>query len=289
MDQKKKAGKVGSRYFLIDNFKYPEGIRLAVNFTFDYDTMLKLRLANEPAMELTEGEVGGRVGIWRVMDLFDQVGIKFTLFTPGRICELYPDSVKEALKRGYEVANHTWEHRVPPELELEKDHLRKTTEALEKLCGKRPVGARSGHKISLLKEEGYIYESHSQSPPDDIPYYQFEKDGQSCMLCIPFHITLDDAMYYRFGWQGAVNPGNRIADPSKVYEIWLAAFRQYYKMGRYLNFCCHPYISGRALRIEMLKRLIFEMKKMPGVWFCTCEELARYCLDQFPPPREFGE
>ena len=275
----------GTQYALLDNFRYPEGIRLAVSFTFDYDTMLKLRLSNEPAMELTEGEFGGRVGIWRAMDLFDQVGMKFTLFTPGRICELYPDSVKEARRRGHEVANHMWEHRIPPEPELEMDHLRKTTEALEKLCGQRPVGTRSAHKVSLLKKEGYIYiSSYSRNALDDIPYYLFDGDGRTCLLNIPFHVALDDAMYYRFGWQGAVNPGNRLADPAQVYEIWISAFRQQYKMGRYLNVCCHPYVSGRAMRIEMLERFIFEMKKMPGVWFCTCEEMARYCLEHFPPP-----
>jgi peptidoglycan-N-acetylglucosamine deacetylase len=25
------------------------------------------------------------------------------------------------------------------------------------------------------------------------------------------------------------------------------------------------------------------MKTLPGVWFPTCEEVARHCLDHFPP------
>jgi hypothetical protein len=32
----------------------------------------------------------------------------------------------------------------------------------------------------------------------------------------------------------------------------------------------------------MIERLILEMKQRPGVWFCTCEELARYCIERFP-------
>ena len=41
--------------------------------------------------------------------------------------------------------------------------------------------------------------------------------------------------------------------------------------------------SGRALRIAMLDRLIARMKTLPGVWFPTCEQVARYCLDRHPP------
>lgn len=273
-----------SKYFLIENLQYPEGVRLAVNFTIDYDAQLNRRLKKEPAMELTQGEFGGRVGIWRLMELFDKYDIKLTLFTPGRICELYPESIKQAIERGHEVANHMWEHRVPSDFELEKDHLRKATEAINSLCGKKPVGTRSGHKLSLLKKEGYIYTSSIVA--DDIPYYIVDDEGQNCMLNLPVYYVLDDAMYFHFGWFGSGNAGQRLADPGKVYDIWFSAFRQFYKMERYMNIVLHPFVSGHSLRIAMLERLIVEMKHMPGVWFPTCEELARYCIDRFPHPAE---
>ena len=31
------------------------------------------------------------------------------------------------------------------------------------------------------------------------------------------------------------------------------------------------------------RRLITQMKTLPGVWFPSCEEVARWCLDKFPP------
>jgi peptidoglycan/xylan/chitin deacetylase (PgdA/CDA1 family) len=276
--------KYRSKYSRIENFEYPEGIRLAVNFTINYDAQLTRRLNKEPIMEVTQGEFGGRVGIWRLMDLFDTYDIKLTIFTPGRICELYPESLREAVKRGHELANQPWERRVPSDVELQKDHLRKSTAAIEKLCGKKPVGTRA-HKLSLLKNEGYIYIS-TPNVLDDIPYYIFDDDGQNCMLDLPFAYISDDAMYSHFGWKGSGNVGQRLADPSKAYDIGLSAFRQLYKMGGYMNFCLHGFVSGRSLRIAMLERLIIAMKQRPGVWFPTCEELARYCLDKFPPPAE---
>jgi len=271
-----------SRFLLIDNFEYAKGIQMAVNFTIDFDAQINRRLRNEPIMELTQGEFGGRVGIWRLLDLFDQYDIKTTIFAVGRTCHLYPEALREAVRRGHEIANHTWEHRVPSDIELEKDHLYKTTSVIEKLCGKRPVGTRSGHKHSLLKSQGYIYTSDAGGA-NDIPYYLFDDNEQSYMLNLPFHYVLDDAMYFHFGWFGSGNEGQRLADPCKVNEIWLSAFRQLYKMGRYMNIVLHDFVSGRSMRIAMLQKLIEEMKQSPGVWFSTCEELARYCIKRFPP------
>src|SRR5215831_12220400 len=93
------------------------------------------RLLNEPPMQLAKGEFGGRVGIWRLIELFDAHGVKATIFTPGRICELYPQALRAVVKSGHEIADHMWEHRVPKEPALEEDHLAKTVAALERVAG----------------------------------------------------------------------------------------------------------------------------------------------------------
>jgi len=49
-----------------------------------------------------------------------------------------------------------WEHRVPKEPDLERDHLTRSTQALKALTGQQPVGTRSGHSQGLLRELGYI-------------------------------------------------------------------------------------------------------------------------------------
>ena len=70
---------------------------------------------------------------------------------------------------------------------------------------------------------------------------------------------------------------------------WIAiddTFLQQYQHGGYLNICMHPFVSGRALRVAMLDRLITRMKELPGVWFPSCEEVARWCLEKFPPQGE---
>ena len=269
------------RHQLIPDFAWPAGTRIAVNFTLDFDAMLLRRLLEEPPMQLAKGEFGGRVGIWRLLGLFDAHGVKATIFTPGRICELYPDALRALVKSGHEIADHMWEHRVPKEHALEEDHLARTVAALEHVSGRRPLGTRSGHSADLLRKYGYIYRSEGSA--DQLPHYEFDRNGANGLVVLPFHYVIDDAMYYNFNWLGTDAAAQRITDPERVFDIWWAAFRQQYNEGGYLNVVMHPFQSGRALRVAMLDRLIGRMKTLPGVWFPTCAAVARHCLDRYPP------
>src|SRR5581483_8383573 len=169
----------------IDGLAWPDGARIAVNFTADFDAMLLRRLLNEPPMQLAKGEFGGRVGIWRLLELFDSHRIKASIYVPGRICELYPQAVRAAARGGHEIGDHMWEHHVPKDPALERDHLTKATAALEKLTGRRPVGTRSWHTQKLLLEMGYIYNSHGYSYHN--PYYFRAAADEKPLLNLPFH------------------------------------------------------------------------------------------------------
>ena len=277
------ARRYDARHQRIPSLTWPAGARIAVNLTADFDAMLLRRLLNEPPMQLAKGEFGGRVGIWRLIALFDAHGIKATIFTPGRICELYPQALRAATRSGHEIADHMWEHHVPKDPALERDHLLKTAGALEAIAGRRPVGSRSEHTPALLKQEGFLYISHESA--DHLPYYLSDVDGGATILNLPFHYAIDDAMFYSFAWLGSSNAAQRITDPDRVFDLWWAAFWQQYRAGGYLNIVVHPFVSGRALRIDMLDRQITRMKSLPGVWFPTCEQVARHCLENFAPLR----
>ncbi len=268
------------RYQLLEKIDYPEGIRMAVNFTCDFDAMLLRRLLNEPVPQRAQGEFGGRVGIWRLIELFDAHDVKATIFTPGRICELYPDSLRAAHASGHEIADHMWEHQVPKDAELERDHLFRSTEALEAAVGRRPVGTRSGFSKALLEEAGYLYDSHGSA--HHLPHYLWDREGNHAILNLPFHFAIDDAMYYSFAWLGSDNPAQRITEPGRVMALWWDAFEQQYEVGGYLNICLHPFVSGRALRIAMLGELIARMKAKPGVWFPTCHDVAAHITERHP-------
>lgn len=266
-----------SRHHLIEQLAWPDGARIAVNMTADFDAMLLRRVHDEPIMQMAKGEFGGRVGIWRLLELFAAHAIKATVFTPGRICELYPRAVRAIADEGHEVADHMWEHRVVEDPGLEERQLKLALDALEKTTGGiRPVGSRSWQTPAMMRRAGLIYNSFDS--PDTMPHYIDDADGNGTMLNLPFHLAMDDAMYFSFTWYNTENASQRMADPLRVEEIWWAAFQQQYEAGGYLNICLHPFVSGRSMRIAMLDRLLTRMKKRPGVWFATCEQVARHCL-----------
>lgn len=275
------ANGLRGRYEFIEGYKNPDGVQLAVNFTCDFDAMLLRRVLNEPIMQLARGEFGGRTGIWRLIELFNSHDVKATIFTPGRICELYPRALVAAQESGHEIADHMWEHQVPKDEDLEYDHVVKSTTALEATVGRRPVGSRSRHQSKFLLKEGYIYNSHDSA--HHLPHYIYDRDGRNGILNLPFHYAIDDAMFFSFAWLASENAAQRVTDPDRVLELWWAAFEQQYREGGYLNICLHPFVSGRALRIAMLDELIARMKALPGVWFPTCETVARHCLEAYPP------
>lgn len=265
---------------------WPNGMKIAVNFTADFDSMLARRLNEEPPMQRAKGEFGGRVGAWRLLELFNRHGIVATFFTPGRIAELYPSVLRQIAEQGHELADHFWEHRVPSDPMVERDHLLRTRDALGALAGRPPVGTRSGYRQAAVLEAGYIYNSHGFAAP--LPY-MMRSEGQT-LLNLPFHWTLDDAMYFNFGWLGSENQAQRLSDPEQVLDIWWRAFQQQYDAGGYLNICLHPFLAGHAARIAMLNALIERMKSLPGVWFPSSEAVARHCIalpsDAFVCPEE---
>jgi len=197
------AGAYAARYRQIADLGWPPGVRIVVNFTLDFDSMLLRRLLNEPPMQLAKGEFGGRVGIWRLIELFDSHAVKATIFTPGPRLRALSAGIRAAVESGHEIADHMWEHRVPKEPALEEDHLAKTVAAIEKISGGRPVGTRSGHSAFLLRKYGYIYRSEGSA--DQLPHYVVDEGGDNCLVHLPFHYVIDDAMFFSFAWLGSEN------------------------------------------------------------------------------------
>src|SRR3546814_9107197 len=105
------------------------------------------------------------------------------------------------VKDGHEVGHHGYLHEWvdPKEPERELEALEKGLEALHRVVGVRPKGYRSpagetSHNVfKLLKEKGFQYDS---SMLDDFqPYRTTMLDGKPGVIEVPWHWSLDDAIY----------------------------------------------------------------------------------------------
>lgn len=264
----------------IDGFAFPEGVRVLINFTVDFDAMIFRRFLGEPRLWCAQGEFGGRAGMGRLLDLFRDVGIPTTLFLPGQTGLLYPEVVRRAAREGHEVANHMWDHHIPATFEEEREHLARTDGLIRTLTGRYPAGTRSEHNLAAL--EGHDYKYVSYTPQGDFPFYVYLESVRRWVLNLPIQFSHDDAMFFYFGWYGSRNEQQRIEPPSAFFDALLDAYAVARETSGYMNIVIHPNLSGRLCRIGMLRRF-FERTLADGdVRYVTSEWLADYILERFP-------
>ncbi len=106
----------------------------------------------------------------QILSVLSQYGVKATFFVLGSVAEKEPALVPMIAALGHEIASHGYSHELVTGLDARRfrDELKRTSEILERQCGKRPVGFRApqwslGDRVSwafeVLHEEGYLYDS----------------------------------------------------------------------------------------------------------------------------------
>ena len=83
---------------------------------------------------------------------------------------------------------------------------------------------------------------------------------------------MDDAPLFRHVYCAT----NAIADPGRVLQMWSKEFVAMHGENGCFVLTCHPFISGRASRVALIEDLVGYMRRQRGVWFATCEEVARW-------------
>lgn len=269
---------------------WPNGARIAVMVTFDYDAeFLRISRAKTKGTKIgftdfSRGQYGPHEGLRRCLDMLDTMNIKSTFFVPGIVAETYRDTVEEIHRRGHEIACHGYMHESDPNLSREEmcEILDRSEAILAEITGRKPVGHRGPESVihpftpQLLAERGYLY---SSSMKDCDWAYLWEQDDKTLPLVeFPNDITMDDFTYYYFTFS---DPAVRCMYPNReVFGNWKQEFDGLALEGNKIFILkLHPQMIGRASRIGMVGELISYMKAH-GAWIATCEEVARYVLEQ---------
>ena len=269
----------------------------SICLTFDFDTMAAWMggfRAVTPGV-LSRGEFGGRVGIYRVLDVLDRYQIPATFFIPGYTADSFPATVKEIAERGHEIGHHGYLHESPTEYLGDPDGERAMYEkglaALDRVAGVRPDGYRSpgwdltDNSIRLLAELGFRYDS-SLAADDyncyfarigDVPRtdggYLFGEPSE--IVEIPVSWSWDDFPQFEFVSSPRFS-ANTLASPSKVFEIWASDidFLAERVPGGVFDLTMHPQVIGRGHRIKLLEQVIEHCQQYPGLRFARMGEVA---------------
>ena len=260
---------------------WPNGARVAVLFSFDVDNETVAIRFGEPTIgALSQDEYGARVGLPRIVALFDKYQIPVTYFIPAMSARIHPEMVDRIRKSGRnEIAVHGWIHEMNSQLPYatEKDLLQRAVDYWTKTLGKKPTGYRapswnfSPNTLRILREIGFTYESSMMS--DENPY-ELMQDGQATGIVeLPVEWIMDDAPLY--------DPrGTNYASPREVAQVWMDEFDKAWEEHSMFVLTNHPHISGHRSRVVALEMLIQHIKAKGGAWFATHDGAASYIRKQ---------
>lgn len=234
-------------------------------------------------------EYGQRIGIWRVIDFFDRMGVAPSCTMNGLIAVERRRIVDAVNERGWELVPHNWAQNdlltyYAAEPEKERAVIRRTLDAYEKVVG-RPAKAwlssairGTRHTPAFLKEFGLV--AYCDYLNDDQPY--LIKTTHGPIVAVPYSNDLNDFnMFARGGMSTAAG-----------IEMLRLAFERLYEegaaTGRIMNLGLHPHVIGQPHRIAALEEFLAYAKSRPQVWFPTREQLATWYLahhaEHIPPP-----
>ena len=90
----------------------PRGFPVMLSFDLDAETMWTSRDPKnaERPIVLSQGRYGWKVGAPRILDLLERYGVPATFFVPGLVIEQRRSLMDDILRRGHEIAHHSWSH-----------------------------------------------------------------------------------------------------------------------------------------------------------------------------------
>jgi len=279
--------------------QWPNDAKLALNFVLNYEEGSEYSYAsgdleNEHLGEDASGSVAGgrdlgmesiyefgsRAGVWRILRLFDEYGIKLTVSASAQAVERNR-AVGEWLRRsGHDVMAHGWRWEEPWRLTAndERLHIKWAVDSLAQTCGERPPGwfCRYGPSINtrrlLVEEGGFLYDSDSHN--DDLPYFVTVADRPH--LVIPYgSLPYNDVRFVVA--QGYGSPGDWVESCTRAVDEYVREGRAGFPKMMTIGF--HPRWAGQAGRTSALREIIEYALGLGDVWVGRRIDIARWWLD----------
>ncbi|MBW4022107.1 MAG: polysaccharide deacetylase family protein [Proteobacteria bacterium] len=273
-------------------YDWPNGRRLAVYLGlnlehFAFGEGLGAELApGGPAPDVLNyawRDYGNRVGVWRMLDLFEQLSLPATVLLNSSLYDYCPEVVAAFRARGDEIAGHgrsnAERQSVLDEAE-EAKLIAETTAAIKRHEGRAPAGwlspwiAESRTTPDLLAESGYRYTLNWCH--DDQPGWMRTRGGGS-LLSVPYPQEINDIPAIVARKIEADAFADMIVD--NFEEMRLQAQNQPLVMGIAL----HPYIVGQPFRLRHLRRALAQIARdRDDIWLCRAGDIAAHAAAVLP-------
>ncbi|UUX95941.1 polysaccharide deacetylase family protein [Aquabacterium sp. J223] len=274
---------------------WPNGARLAVYLGFNLEHFAfgeGLGANIGPAspqpdvLNFAWREYGNRVGAWRCLELFDQLGLPAAALINTALYDHCPELVAACVARGDELVGHGHSNAerqgTLPEA-AERELLLHCRREMERHSGVAPQGwlspwiSESRHTPDLLAETGYRYTLNWCH--DDQPVRMATRDG-TALWAVPYPQELNDIPMIVARQMDAKDFAQMIVDQ---FDEMLEQARA---MPLVMGIALHPYIVGQPYRLRHLRRALSHIaaaRDQGRVWMTTpgaiCDHVATLNLD----------
>jgi OHCU decarboxylase len=227
-------------------------------------------------------DYGARAGFWRVFRVFEEFGIKPTVYGVASALARSPEQVAAMTEAGWEIASHglKWvEHKDMDESE-ERAAIAEAIRLHTEVVGAAPAGWYTGrcseNTVRLAAETGQ-FDYISDTYDDDLPYWS--RIGERDQLIIPYTLDANDM---RFATPQGFNTAGHF------FDYLRDAFDALHAEGmagspKMMSIGLHNRLIGRPGRILALRRFIDHAIGHEGVWFPRRIEIARHWAKVHPP------
>ena len=214
-------------------------------------------------------EYGHRVGVFRVLEALDALGIKPTIAMDALTAEHYPFLVRHCRARGDEVIGHgiSVNRMITSRMseEEERAYIRASIDPLTRAFGTAPRGwlgpeyGESPRTPRLLAQAGIHYVCDWVN--DEQPYPLKVVEGE--LDALPISLPLDDVNAL---WDRRMDIDGYGA---MIKETFDTLDREGAQNGRLLVLHLHPWLIGQPFRIGCLEDALGHIMRREGVWAAT--------------------
>ncbi len=224
-------------------------------------------------------DYGHRVGIWRLFDLLEELGLPAAHNMSSLICDYRPEIVARMRARGDEIIGHGRTQSERQATMWEEDEARMVAEAtqtIEAAYGSRPYGwmgpgmSHTPVTIDVLQEAGYKFVMDWCC--DDQPFWMRARNGR--ILCVPYPLEVNDSVALLFRQQTARDFADMIVD--QFDEMIERCVDQ----PLVCTIALHPMTVGQPFRLGLLSKALRHVVTHPKrdrVWFTLPGRIAEYC------------
>jgi len=225
-------------------------------------------------------EYGQRVGVWRMIETFDEVGVPAGTTMNAKLGLERREIVDAVNSRGWEIVAHNYEqgdllssYFFAPE--KERAIIREALRVYERVVGRKARGWLSSSLRSTPRtpeycaEEGLLFFCDYMN--DDQPYLLQTPSG--AIVSVPYSIELNDFSIF-------LRRGMTTSEALDLFKEQLdELYREGRESGRIMNIGLHPHVTGHPFRIRALREFLHYAKSLDGVWWATREEIAEWYLE----------